>query len=244
MERREELRTALVTVRARIDAACAEAGRSPDEVTLIVITKFFPASDVELLRELGVSDIGESKDQEALPKVGELADAVRSALSVHFVGQLQTNKANRVTRYADCVQSVDRGRLVSALDKGVATAMESGLRENPLAVTLQVGLGEGEDRGRGGALPEDLSELADRVAGSEHLHLQGLMAVAPRDLDGNGIRAAFDRLATLGEELRHTHPDATWLSAGMSGDLELAIAAGATHLRVGSAILGSRPTGR
>ena len=244
MTRAEELRASLTQVRNRITAACAQAGRDPGDVTLVAVTKFFPASDVEILADLGVTDVGESRDQEALPKVAELDAGVRSRLRVHFVGQLQTNKANRVCRYADAVQSVDRDRLVDALDRGVELALDAGERHTPLSVTLQVDLGEGEDRGRGGALPEDVPALADRVAAAEHLRLAGLMAVAPNGLDEAATRAAFDRLASLSGELLHTHPDATWLSMGMSGDLELAVAAGATHLRVGTAILGSRPTPR
>lgn len=240
-ERAHELAAALDAVRARIETAATRAGRTPDELTLVVVTKFFPASDVELLSGLGVRDIGESRDQEAGPKIGGLAPDVRAGLTTHFVGQVQTNKANRVARYADVVQSVDRDRLVTALDRGSQLSLDSGERSAPLEVTLQVDLGEGEQQGRGGALPQDVPALADQVAAAEHLRLRGLMAVAPLGLDEDGARAAFDRLAALGGELRHTHTEAGWLSMGMSGDLELAIAAGATHLRVGSAILGSRP---
>lgn len=242
--RREELQASLEQVRQRIADACGAAGRSPEEVTLVAVTKFFPASDVELLAGLGVRDVGESREQEALPKVAELEAGVRERLAVHFVGQLQTNKANRVARFADVVQSVDRSRLVTALDRGVALALEGELRHTPLDITLQVDLGEGEDRGRGGALPEDLAGLAEEAAGAEHLRLRGLMAVAPNGLDDDGVRAAFDRLAELSAALRDDHPEAGWLSMGMSADLEIAIASGATHLRVGTAILGSRPSHR
>ncbi|WP_134772853.1 YggS family pyridoxal phosphate-dependent enzyme [Ornithinimicrobium flavum] len=243
-ERHTEIAERLRVVRERIEHACTGAGRETGEIGLVVVTKFFPASDIEHLVDLGVTDIGENKDQEAGAKVAELGADVRAAVTVHFIGQLQTNKANRVTRYADVVQSVDRARLVTALDRGVGTALGSGARHTPLEVTLQVDLGEGEDQGRGGALPDDLPALAEEVAGAEHLRLRGLMAVAPFGLDEAGTRAAFDRLAALGERLRADHPGASWLSAGMSGDLELAIAAGTTHLRVGSAILGSRPQQR
>ena len=243
-ERHTEIAERLRVVRERIDHACTRAGREAGEIGLVVVTKFFPATDIEHLVDLGVTDIGENKDQEAGAKVAELGEQVREAVTVHFIGQLQTNKANRVTRYADVVQSVDRARLVTALDRGVANAVEGGERHTSLDVTLQVDLGEGEDQGRGGALPDDLPGLAETVAATEHLRLRGLMAVAPFGLDEVGTRAAFDRLAALGERLRSDHPEATWLSAGMSGDLESAIAAGATHLRVGSAILGSRPEHR
>ncbi|AXH95645.1 YggS family pyridoxal phosphate-dependent enzyme [Ornithinimicrobium avium] len=238
--RHDELAANLSGMRVDVDAACAAAGRDPADVTLIVVTKFFPASDVEELVSLGVRHIGENRDQEVGPKVADLPEEVRGLLTVHFVGQLQTNKANRVARYADVVQSVDRARLVTALDRGAGIALDEGLRQEPIDVTLQVDLGEGEDRGRGGALPEDLPALADATASAEHLRLRGLMAVAPRDQDEPGVRAAFERLAQLGEDLRKDHPDATWMSAGMSGDFETAVTCGATHLRVGTRIMGSR----
>ncbi len=238
--RHEGLAANLASMQAGIDAACAAAGRDPEDVTLIVVTKFFPAADVVELSRLGVHHVGENRDQEAGPKVAELPGEVRDRLTVHFVGQLQTNKANRVARYADVVQSVDRVRLVTALDRGAGLALEQGLRRQPIDVTLQVDLGEGEDRGRGGALPEDLPALADAAVSAEHLRLRGLMAVAPRGLDDAGVRGAFERLGQLGEDLRRRHPQATWMSAGMSDDFETAVACGATHLRVGTRIMGSR----
>lgn len=244
MHRGEELAARLERVRDRINVACQSAGRSSGQVTLVAVTKFFPASDVEHLVGLGVRDIGENRDQEAGSKVAELDPDARSALTVHFVGQLQTNKANSVARYADVVQSLDRPKLARALDRGAAQALERGERHTPLAVTIQVDLGEGSDRVRGGAPPEEVPALAEVVAGAEHLELRGLMAVAPLGLDEPGTSAAFRRLMQLSFALRSDHPGASWVSAGMSGDLELAIAAGATHLRVGTAILGSRPSHR
>jgi pyridoxal phosphate enzyme (YggS family) len=228
--RREELATRLAAVRARIDAALAAAGRT-DDPTLVAVTKFFPASDVDLLAELGVTDIGENRDQEAAAKCLELAH--RDRLTIHFIGQLQSNKAGSVARYADVVQSVDRAKIVRALDAAAAR------EERRLDVLVQVGL----DRsgGRGGAAPVDVPALADAVAAAEHLRLRGLMAVAPL---GEEPRKAFARLRELAERVREDHPDAGWLSAGMSADLEDAVAEGATHLRVGSAILGSRPSHR
>ena len=244
MERREQLAASLAAVHGRIEAACQEVGRSPEELTLVVITKFFPASDVALLAGLGVTDVGENKDQEASAKVAELAAEVRAALRVHFVGQLQTNKARSVARYADVVQSVDRPKLVRALGKAVGTALEVGERQADLDVLLQVDLEEGEHAGRGGALPGALDALAEAVTGTEHLVLRGLMAVAPPGLDEAGTAAAFERLQGYAARLAGQVPSATWLSAGMSGDLEHAIRHGATHLRVGTAILGSRPDPR
>lgn len=228
--RREELAAGLAAVRQRVDAALAAAGRT-DAPTLVAVTKFFPATDVDLLAELGVTDVGENRDQEAAAKCAELAH--RDRLTVHFIGQLQSNKAGSVARYADVVQSVDRAKLVHALDRAAA---REGRR---LDVLVQVGL----DRsgGRGGADPADVPGLADAVAATEGLRLRGLMAVAPL---GEEPRPAFARLRELSERLRRDHPAATWVSAGMSADLEDAVAEGATHLRVGSAILGSRPSHR
>ena len=228
--RRQQLTRRLAEVRHRIDAARDAAGRD-DEVGLVVVTKLFPASDLDLLAELGVEAVGENRDQEASRKVAQLTH--RNRLTVHFIGQLQSNKAPSVARYADVVQSVDRPKLVGALE-GAARA--AGRR---LDVTVQVSLDP--DGGRGGVAPEDARALADLVAGAPALRLRGVMAVAP--LDGDA-RAAFARLREVGDGIRRDHPEATWISAGMSGDLEAAIAEGATHLRVGSAILGSRASHR
>jgi pyridoxal phosphate enzyme (YggS family) len=241
-----ELREGLDAVRHRIETACEQAGRDQGEVTLVAVTKFFPTSDIELLAELGVTDVGESRDQEAAGKVAELPEQVRTALRVHFVGQLQSNKARSVARYADVVHSLDRAKLVGALDRAAGEATEAGERTAYLQVLVQVDLEQGEaDRtGRGGVPPQELSALAERVAATEHLQLRGVMAIAPLGLDDSGTGAALQRLARCSEQVREIEPDARWISAGMSDDLEVAVAAGATHLRVGTAILGSRPTAR
>jgi pyridoxal phosphate enzyme (YggS family) len=223
--RRAELEERLSAVRARIARACDAAGRDPGELTLIAVTKFFPARDVDLLAELGVRAIGENRDQEAGPKVGALTH--RADLTVHFIGQLQTNKAHSVVRYADVIQSVDRPKLVAALDRA---AGDLRVRRS---VLVQVSL----DAGRGGVRPCGARELADAVAACAHLELRGVMGVAPLGADPG---EAFARLRTVAGGIRHAHPEAGWISAGMSGDLEAAVAHGATHLRVGSAILGSR----
>ncbi|PRY17542.1 YggS family pyridoxal phosphate-dependent enzyme [Kineococcus rhizosphaerae] len=237
MNRREELAAALERTRARIAAAAREAGRDPAGTTLVVVTKFFPASDVAELAGLGVRDVGESRDQEASAKAAELAG--RADLHWHFIGQVQTNKARSLARYADTVHSVDRVRLVQALQAGAEQAGRD------LDVFVQVDLaqrvGLDADAGRGGATGEEVFRVADAVAASADLRLRGLMAVAPL---GAEPRRAFDELAALAERLRRDHPRAVELSAGMSGDLEAAVAAGTTHLRVGSAILGSRPLAR
>jgi pyridoxal phosphate enzyme (YggS family) len=235
-ERREELAANLRRVRERVADGCAAARRSADDVTVVVVTKTFPASDVALLAGLGVRDVGENRDQEASAKVDELradADPALAHLRWHFVGQLQRNKAAHVARYADVVHSVDRASLVGALDKGAHRA------ERVLDVLVQVDLDEGRDAGRGGARGDDVLAVADAAAAASALRLRGVMAVAPR---GEDPLAAFTRLAAVAERLRAVHPDAGWISAGMSGDLEAALTCGATHLRVGSAVLGSRPS--
>ena len=224
--RRRDLELNLSAVHDRIERARRDAGRT-DELTLVVVTKFFPASDVDLLAGLGVTDIGESRDQEATAKLESLAR--RADLRVHFIGQLQSNKAGSVARYADVVQSVDRVKVVRALDRGACAA------GRVLDVTVQVALADGE--GRGGVPVDQAEALADAVAGSTSLRLRGVMAVAPL---GGDPHPAFARLREVSDGIRASHPDATWISAGMSGDLEAAVAHGATHLRVGSAILGSR----
>ena len=232
-ERRAELSAGLADVEKRIAAACVDAGRDRADVTLIAVTKTWPASDVAALVALGIRDVAENKDQEARAKHGSLA-----GLDVrwHFVGQLQRNKARSVVRYADVVHSVDRPELVAAL----AGAAEQH-RNRPLDVLLQVDLEEGASGGRGGVPPSGVAALAADVAGAPTLRLTGLMAVAP--LGGDADRA-FARLAELSVALRDDHPHATWISAGMSGDLESAVRHGATHVRVGSALLGKRVSGR
>ncbi|MBA9006496.1 YggS family pyridoxal phosphate-dependent enzyme [Thermomonospora cellulosilytica] len=224
--RRDELAANLRTVRERIAAACAAAGRDPAEVTLVAVTKTFPASDVRLLAGLGVADVGENRDQEAAAKAAECADL---PLTWHFVGQLQTNKARSVAGYADVVHSVDRARLVTALSSAAVRAGRT------LRCLVQVSLDERP--GRGGAAPSEVPELADLIAASDGLELGGVMAVAPLGADP---APAFARLAGVAERLRAAHPSATVISAGMSGDLEQAVACGATHVRIGTALLGGR----
>lgn len=247
-ERADEARTGelagnLTALHSRIDAACAAAGRESSQVTLIAVTKFFPAADVLRLASLGVREFGENRDQEAAAKAAQVAGDLRPrSLSTiphpepvrvrwHFIGQLQTNKVRSVVGYAEVVQSVDRLKLVTALDEAAARADRS------VTCLVQVNL-DPDAVGRGGAEPADVERIADAVAGSGSLHLGGLMAVAPLGADP---RPAFESLAGLAAKVRSAHPEAVSLSAGMSGDLEQAIAAGATHVRIGSALLGRRP---
>jgi pyridoxal phosphate enzyme (YggS family) len=222
--RREELAANLADVERRIAAACSAAGRERAEVTLVAITKTWPASDAALLRDLGVTDLGENRDQEAAAKAREV-----TGVRWHFVGRLQTNKAASVARYADVVHAVDREHLVTALSAGAVRAGRL------LEALVQVSL-DGDPH-RGGATPDLVPQLADLVEQAEGLRLGGVMAVAPLGLDP---AVAFARLAEVAAALRVQHPGATTVSAGMSGDLEAAVAAGATHVRVGTAILGPR----
>ncbi|MEU0051111.1 YggS family pyridoxal phosphate-dependent enzyme [Streptomyces sp. NPDC006309] len=234
-DRKTELAAKLAKVEERIATACAAAGRGREEVTLIVVTKTYPASDVRILSGLGVRQVAENRDQDAAPKAAACTDL---PLTWHFVGQLQTNKVRSVVGYADVVQSVDRARLVAALSKEAVRV------EREVGCLLQVALDAGASgRGeRGGVAPDGIEELADLVAAAPGLRLDGLMTVAPLTGEYAGReQAAFGRLMDLSTDLRRTHPAATMVSAGMSADLEQAVAAGATHVRVGSAVLGVRP---
>jgi PLP dependent protein len=227
--RREEIGARLAAVRDRIAAACQVAGRPVAGVTLIAVTKTHPASDVALLRGLGVVDVGENKDQEASAKAAECVRLGVTDLTWHFVGQLQTNKAASVVRYADVVHSVDRPRLVRALARQA--------RQAGRTVTCLVQVSLDGDPDRGGAPQQQAPGLADAIAGEDGLVLGGVMAVAPL---GRPAGPAFGKLAEIASAVRAAHPEATMISAGMSADLEEAIAAGATHLRVGTALLGVR----
>jgi hypothetical protein len=229
-ERTTELAANLARVRGQVAAACAAAGRDPDEVTVIAVTKTFPAADVVRLAQLGMREIGENRDQEAAPKAAEVA---RQGASVrwHFVGRLQRNKCHSVVSYADLVHSVDSVRLATALG---AAAAERG---DPLEVLVQVSI-DG-DPARGGVAGEELVRVADAIAGEAALRLRGVMAVAPMAWEP---AAAFGRLAEVAADLCAAHPEATIVSAGMSADLDAALACGATHLRIGTALLGGRAT--
>ena len=228
--RRAEIAANLERVRARIADACAAAGRDPSEVTLTVVTKYFPESDVRLLAGLGVRDLGENKHQEAEAKAAACADL---DLRWHFIGNLQSNKAAAVAGYADVVESVDRRKLLAGLSRGAHA------RGRVVDCLVQVSLDPGgAGAGRGGADPVEVPALAGALAAADGLRLRGVMAVAPI---GEEPAAAFARLAEVAAAVRLVDPAATWVSAGMSGDLEAAVEAGATHVRIGSAVLGPRP---
>ncbi len=230
-----ELAGNLAAVRGRIEAACAAAGRAAADITLIAVTKTFPASDVMLLNRLGLGDFGENRDQEAAPKAAACAAAgVRPRW--HFVGQLQVNKAGSVVRYADVVHSVDRARLVAALGRRAALAGRE------ISCLVQVSLdaappaGTSQD-GRGGAPPDEVLGLAAAIQAEPALSLAGVMAVAPL---GEPARPAYARLRQIAQSVRSEFPSAVAISAGMSDDLGEAIAEGATHVRIGTALLGGR----
>jgi hypothetical protein len=230
--RRAELVGALGAVRTRIADACAAAGRDPREVTMIAVTKTYPVGDIATLARLGVLDIGENKDQEASAKVRELATPEYEPVDLrwHMVGRLQTNKARSVVGYAYAVHSVDRPKLARALADAAGSA-----RRDPLPVFVQVSLDDDPDRG--GVASDKLDALTDVVAERPELQLLGLMAMPPIEADPE---RAFVRLQQLSAQVRERHPQAGAISAGMSGDLEAAVQHGATHVRVGTALLGRR----
>jgi len=225
----------LEKVRQRIAAVCGVAGRSPDEVTIVGVTKTYPADDVVRLAGLGITEVGENRDQEAAGKAAEVAEA-GAMVTWHFVGRLQRNKCRSVVQYAGVVHSIDRVSLATALGDAAGRA-----REVPLDALVQVSL-DG-DPARSGAVadggdPEtDLDRVLAAVAGQSALRLRGLMVVAPREWEP---RAAFSRFQEVLGRCRTAYPQLTWASAGMSSDMESAIEHGSTHVRVGSALLGKR----
>ncbi len=219
----------LASVRSGIADAARAAGRSVDELTLVVVTKYHPASLVRELAALGVTDVGENRHQEAQAKAAALADL---DLTWHFVGQLQSKKARQVRRYADVVQSLDRDSVVDAFAPTEA-------EPDPRVVDGFVQVNLTDDPGRGGVQPDDVEAMVTRVLDTGTIRLRGVMAVAPLDEEP---RRAFARLRTISERVVSLAPDATDVSAGMSGDYADAIAEGATHLRIGTAITGNRPT--
>lgn len=236
-ERRADLAHRVEQLEARVTQACAAADRPRSEITVVAVTKTYPASDVQLLTELGLADIGENRDQEAAAKVAECARLGVAGVRWHFVGQLQRNKARSVAGYADVVHSVDRVRLVTALDR--AAAEHGRVLDALVQVDLEPATGEGDGgSGRGGVSPAGAEQVCAALAAAEHLRLAGVMAVAPLEGDAGD---AYARLAVLSGRLRASYPSMTLVSAGMSADLEAAVANGATHLRVGRALLGSRP---
>lgn len=227
-----DLAERLTALDARIADAARAVGRDPGALTRIVVTKFHPAQLVADLAALGVRDVGENRQQELTAKRAALQQVEGPAADVrwHFIGQLQSKKARAVRAASDCVHSVDRDRVADALH----AADPDG---SALDVFLQVNLTD--DPGRGGISPGEVETLAEHVAARcPSLRVCGVMAVAPLT---QAPAAAFERLAAAADAVRRVVPDAAWMSAGMSGDFAEAIAAGATHLRIGTAITGPRP---
>jgi pyridoxal phosphate enzyme (YggS family) len=235
IERVAEVRAGLADVMARIERARVAAGRA-DDVALVVVTKTFPSTDVEILASLGVTDVAENRDQEA--KAKRLATEMSApVLRWHMIGQVQRNKASSVARWADVVESVDRLELVAALGRAAAA------HGRTLEILLQVSLDPVVTPGRGGADPADVADLAVAVASEPALQLRGVMGVAPfpgADESGEGPGDAFARLHEVSRALQERWPQADRISAGMSGDLEQAVAHGATQVRIGGAVLGQR----
>jgi pyridoxal phosphate enzyme (YggS family) len=226
MNRLEELTQNLAEINLRIETACRDFGRNFNEVKLISVTKTWPASDIRLLHKLGLKDFGESRDQEAMQKVEELSDL---DARWHFIGQVQSNKLNHIAKYADVVHALDREKVVTGLD---AAAAKAGRRITGL---LQISL-DG-DESRGGVAIDSALALAEVFSGCSNLDFGGVMAVAPLDGDAD---VAFAALHTISTKIQVRFPQATMISAGMSQDLEIALKNGATHLRIGSALLGKR----
>jgi pyridoxal phosphate enzyme (YggS family) len=224
-----DIQSNLEKINIRIAEACSSSKRNISEITLIAVTKTYPAPDVDLLKQLGIENVGENKDQEAAGKISQ----VKEKFSWHFIGQLQSNKAKSVVTYAELIHSVDRLSLAKELQKSASAIAKK------QKVLIQVDLDQsGPDPSRGGVWPADLAALAQFISQSENLELAGLMSVAPL---GENPSEAFQRLAQIRSDFLKNYPKAVILSAGMSDDLEAAIEHGATHLRIGSALLGERP---
>jgi pyridoxal phosphate enzyme (YggS family) len=219
----------LAEVDGKIDAKLASINRT-ETVVRVVVSKNHSVEVVRELYALGVRDFGENRDQEAGPKASELAsDGQHGEAHWHFVGQLQSNKAKKVVQYASTIHSVDRQSLLDALVSAVSTF------DFEINIFLQVNLTD--DANRGGVTPDQLLPMAAQVAASPGLRLLGVMAVGGLDVDP---REEFERVASLSQRLRREHPSADKISAGMSGDYEIALEYGATHLRIGTAITGNR----
>ncbi|MET0702435.1 MAG: YggS family pyridoxal phosphate-dependent enzyme [Mycobacterium sp.] len=237
-----QLAQGLAAARQRLAAAAENAGRRPDDIALLPITKFFPATDVEILTALGCRAFGESREQEASGKISAVAASVgevSAELQWHMVGQIQRNKARAIAAWAHTAHSVSSAKVVTALDRAAGELLESGDRAAPLHIYIQ--LSYDGDTSRGGVDIGDaaaVDEICAQVAQSEALHLAGVMGVPPLGTDPDAV---FARFAQEHRRVLENHPDATGLSAGMSDDLEIAVKHGSTCVRVGTAIMGPRP---
>ena len=224
MSRKDQILSNLESVKEKISAAAQAAGRSPSEITLIAVTKTFPVSDLEILYELGVRNFGENRDQEAAPKVGVLP----ADITWHFQGGIQSNKLKSISNWASVIHSVDKFKYAQMISQfSVGKTKE---------IFIQVSL-DTLPQSREGVDPADLMQLAEQIMSLPNLEVKGLMAVAPLD---QPTEQAFVRLQQIQQRFIQLYPAASSLSSGMSGDYELAISLGATHVRIGSSILGNR----
>ena len=224
MSRKDQILSNLELVKEKISSAAQAAGRSPSEITLIAVTKTFPVSDLEILYELGVRNFGENRDQEAAPKVG----ALPADITWHFQGGIQSNKLKSISNWASVIHSVDKFKYAQMISQfSVGKTKE---------IFIQVSL-DTLTQSREGVDPADLTQLAEQIMSLPNLEVKGLMAVAPLD---QPTEQAFVRLQQIQQKFIQLYPAASSLSSGMSGDYELAISLGATHVRIGSSILGNR----
>ena len=224
MSRKDQILSNLELVKEKISSAAQAAGRSPSEITLIAVTKTFPVSDLEILHELGVRNFGENRDQEAAPKVGVLP----ADITWHFQGGIQSNKLKSISNWASVIHSVDKFKYAQMISQfSVGKTKE---------IFIQVSL-DTLTQSREGVDPADLTQLAEQIMSLPNLEVKGLMAVAPLD---QPTEQAFVRLQQIQQKFIQLYPAASSLSSGMSGDYELAISLGATHVRIGSSILGNR----
>lgn len=223
-DRRADLSTSLADVRERAAQAARAAGRDLQDITLIAVTKTYPVSDVKILADLGIADFGENRSEEGLEK------SLLVPGTWHYQGQVQSRKLRDIASWADVIHSLDQ---LSHIEKLARICLDM---DKTLKIFIQLSLDGAPDRG--GVLEEGLSQLAQSVENSEKLQLVGLMCVPPVEYE---FEEAFTQIAEVGQRFRSNYPQAILLSAGMSSDFEEAIAHGATHIRVGSQILGSRP---
>jgi pyridoxal phosphate enzyme (YggS family) len=238
--REAELAEALATVRARVAAAAEAAGRNSGEIQLLPITKFFPATDVSILHQLGCEDFGESREQEAVDKAAKVANSVGGRpIRWHMVGRIQRNKARSIAGWAYAAHSVDSLRVIEALDRAAAQALVDGDRDAPLRVYIQISLdGDAKRSGVDVNDPQSVDELCAAAEAADGLEFVGLMAIPPLEADPG---AAFARLQSELARVQQNYPQRLAMSAGMSGDLEAAVEHGSTCVRVGTALMGHRP---
>ena len=224
MSRKDQILSNLESVKEKISTAAQAAGRAPSEITLIAVTKTFPVSDLEILYELGVRNFGENRDQEAAPKVGVLP----ADITWHFQGGIQSNKLKSISNWASVIHSVDKFKYAQMISQFSVDKTKE--------IFIQVSL-DTLPQSREGVDPADLMQLAEQIMSLPNLEVKGLMAVAPLD---QPTEQAFVRLQQIQQKFIQLYPAASSLSSGMSGDYELAISLGATHVRIGSSILGNR----